>query len=82
MKSPSPILQDSVRREGVRGYGEYNSWNSREQQLDTRCFVGEEIGVFQACAVVNVKTGGMFLRITQNGESVQLLSGACGALVR
>ena len=39
----------------------------------------EEISVFQACAVVNVKTGGMFLRITHNGESVQLLSGACRA---
>ena len=26
--------------------------------------------VFQACVVVNVKTGGMFLRITQNGETV------------
>ena len=32
----------------------------------------EEIRVFHACAVVNVKTGGMFFRITQNGESVQL----------
>ena len=37
--------------------------------------------MFQACAAVNVKTGGMFLRITQNDESVQLLSGACRALV-
>ena len=26
--------------------------------------------MFQACVVVNVKTGGMFVRITQNGESV------------
>ena len=42
----------------------------------------EEIRVFQACAVVNVKTGCMFLRIPQNGESVQLLSGACRALER
>ena len=41
VKSPSPTLQDSVRRGGMRGYGEYNSWNSREQQLDTRCFVCE-----------------------------------------
>ena len=31
--------------------------------------------MFQACAAVNVKTGGIFfLRITQNGESVQILS--------
>ena len=29
--------------------------------------------MFQACVVVNVKTGGMFLRITQNGESVPAL---------
>ena len=28
---------------------------------------------FQACVVVNVKTGGMFLRITQKGESVPAL---------
>ena len=42
----------------------------------------EEINVFQACAAVNVKTGGMFLRITQNGESVQILCCACHALVR
>ena len=42
----------------------------------------EENRVFHACAVVNVKTGGMFLSITQNGEPVQLLSGACRALVR
>ena len=31
---------------------------------------------------MNVKTGGVFFRITQNGESVQLLSSACRALVR
>ena len=42
----------------------------------------KEISVFQACAIVNVKTGGMFLRITQNGESVQLQCSACRALVR
>ena len=30
----------------------------------------EEIRVFQACAVVDRKTGGTFLRTTQNGESV------------
>ena len=41
-----------------------------------------ESKVFQACTVVNVKTYGMFLRITQNGESVQLLFSACRALVR
>ena len=40
------------------------------------------LSVFHACAVVNVKTGGMFLRIKQKGESVQLLSGACRALMR
>ena len=28
MKSPSPILQDSVRRGGVRGYGKYSDQNS------------------------------------------------------
>ena len=28
MESPSPIPQVSVRRGGVLGYGEYNSWNS------------------------------------------------------
>ena len=38
--------------------------------------------MFQACAVVNVKTGGIFLRITQNGESVLILCSACRALVR
>ena len=42
----------------------------------------EETGVFEACAVVNVKTSGMFLRITQNGDSVQLLSSTCRALER
>ena len=41
-----------------------------------------DIRVFQACVEVNVKAGGMFLRITQNGQFVQLLSGACRALVR
>ena len=30
MKSPAPILQDSVRRGGVRGYGMHNDWNSRD----------------------------------------------------
>ena len=29
--------------------------------------------MFQAYVAVNVKTGGMFLRITQNGESVKAL---------
>ena len=29
--------------------------------------------MFQACVVVTVETGGMFLRITQNGESVPAL---------
>ena len=33
-------------------------------------FVFEEIGVLLACADVDKKTGGMFLRTTQNGESV------------
>ena len=36
--------------------------------------------MFQACAVVNVKTGGIFLRMTQIGESVQILCSACRAL--
>ena len=31
------------------------------------------IKVFQACVAVNVKTGGMFLRITQKGESIPAL---------
>ena len=35
VKSPSPILQDSARRGGVRGYGEYNSWNSRDFGSET-----------------------------------------------
>ena len=30
VKSPSPILQDSVRRGGVRGHGIHNDWNSRD----------------------------------------------------
>ena len=30
MKSPSPILQDSVRRGGVRRCGMHNDWNSRD----------------------------------------------------
>ena len=30
VKSPSPILQDSVRRGRVRGYGMHNDWNSRD----------------------------------------------------
>ena len=38
--------------------------------------------MLQACAVVNVKAGGIFLRITQNGESVQILCSACRPLVR
>ena len=38
--------------------------------------------MLQACAAVNVRTGGIFLRSTQNGESVQILCGACRALVR
>ena len=42
----------------------------------------EKIRELQACVVVNVKTGGMFLRITRNGESVQILCSACRALVR
>ena len=41
--------------------------NSR---LSQSLFCVEEIGVFQACAVVDKLTGGMFLRTTQNGESV------------
>ena len=30
VKSPSSILQDSVRRGEVRGYGMHNDWNSRD----------------------------------------------------
>ena len=30
LKSPSPILQDSARRGGLRGYGMHNDWNSRD----------------------------------------------------
>ena len=33
----------------------------------------EELKVFQACGTVNVETGDMFLRITQNGEFVPAL---------
>ena len=29
--------------------------------------------MFQACVVVNIQTGDMFLAITQNGESVPAL---------
>ena len=48
VKSPSPILQDSVRRGGVRGYGEYNSWNSRDFGSETfgaRTVLESECGV-------------------------------------
>ena len=74
------ILQDSVRRGGVRGHGTHNDWNSRDSSSET---FGERIvlesvcevssRVFQAYFVVYVKTGGMFLRITQNGEFVPAL---------
>ena len=30
VKSPSPVLQDSVTRGGVGGYGMHNNWNSRD----------------------------------------------------
>ena len=33
----------------------------------------EKLKCFQACVAVNAKTGGMFLRITQNGESIPAL---------
>ena len=32
--------------------------------------------------MMSVKTDGMFFRITQNGESVQILCNTCRALVR
>ena len=38
--------------------------------------------MFQACVAVNVNTGGIFFRIAQKGESVQILCSACRALVR
>ena len=41
-----------------------------------------EITVFQACIVMSVRTGSMFLRITQNGETVQILCSASRTLVR
>ena len=34
VRSPSPILQDSVRRGGVRGYGMHNDWNSRDMNCE------------------------------------------------
>ena len=37
--------------------------------------------MFQGCAVVNVKTGGIFFRIAQIGESVQSLSSAIARVV-
>ena len=33
------MLENCPTAAKMRGYGEYNSWNSREQQLDARCFV-------------------------------------------
>ena len=62
VKSPSPILQDSVRRGGVRGYGIYNDWNSRDkncklqesvnqQKVDCSNNVEGNSKVFQACAM-------------------------------
>ena len=66
----------------VRGYDEYNSWNSCEQQLDTGCFVRGGNSSVSCMRCSEGKTGGTFLRITQNGESVQLLSSSCRALVR
>ena len=35
--------------------------------------------MFHACVAVNVKTGGMFVRITQNGESSPALVALWGA---
>ena len=44
-----------------------------EQHLDSQCIlVCRGISVFQACVAVNIKTGDMFLRITQS-ESVPAL---------
>ena len=49
-------------------------WCSLRTAVDSQCIlVCRGIRVFQAYVAVNVKTGGMFLRITQNGESVPAL---------
>ena len=58
----------------------HNDWNSRDSLSETfgeRIVLGSvfevSIKVFQAWLVVDIKTGGMFLRITQNGEFVPAL---------
>ena len=57
----------------MRGYGSTTAGTHVNSSWTHCVMTVEEIRVFHACAVVNVKTGGMFLRITQNGEAVQLL---------
>ena len=47
VKSPSPIIRDSVRRGRVRGCGEYNSRNSCEQQLDTVFYLWRKLKCFK-----------------------------------
>ena len=49
-------------------------WCSMSTAVDSQCILvcwGSR--VFQACVVVNVKTSGLFLRITQNGVSIPAL---------
>ena len=42
VKSPSPILQDSVRR-GVRGYGMHNDWYSRDKNGELQESVNQQM---------------------------------------
>ena len=64
VKSLSPILQDSVRRGGVRGYGIHNDWNSRDENCELQESVNQQKvecsdndegynEVFQTCALVS-----------------------------
>ena len=84
---------DSTRRFSVREYGVHSGWNSRDENCALQESVNQQkVGrsnndegyskVFQACAMVNMQTKGLFLRITQNRECVLFLSSACRALLR
>ena len=42
VRSPSPILQDSVRRGRVRGYGMHNDWNSRDKNCELQESVNQQ----------------------------------------
>ena len=64
VKSPPLILQDSVRRGGVRGYGMHNDWNSRDKKCELQESVNQQKvecsnnnegynKMFQACAMVD-----------------------------